>query len=91
MLPIIIETLVRKKAPDDSKIDRRLGLAEGAQERVFAVIAHVANVPILQSRFYTDAAGDIHDRERDFTIRARLEKAKAAFAQAQAVAIPSRF
>jgi hypothetical protein len=35
----------------------------------------LANVPILQSRFYTDAAGDIHDRERDFTIRARLERA----------------
>jgi hypothetical protein len=35
----------------------------------------LANVPILHSRGYTDAAGDIHDRERDFTIRARLEKA----------------
>jgi hypothetical protein len=34
----------------------------------------LANVPILHSRGYTDAAGDIHDRERDFTIRARLEK-----------------
>jgi len=35
----------------------------------------LANVPILHSRGYTDPAGDIHDRERDFTIRARLEKA----------------
>ncbi len=35
----------------------------------------LANVPILHSRAYTDSAGDIHDRERDFTIRARLEKA----------------
>ena len=34
----------------------------------------LANVPILHSRTYTDSAGDIHDRERDFTIRARLEK-----------------
>jgi hypothetical protein len=35
----------------------------------------LANVPILNSRAYTDAIGDIHDRHRDFTIRARLEKA----------------
>ena len=32
-------------------------------------------MPILHSRPYLDAAGDIHDRHRDFTIRARLEKA----------------
>jgi len=35
----------------------------------------LANVPILHSRSYTDAIGDIHDRHRDLTIRARLEKA----------------
>ena len=35
----------------------------------------LANVPILHSRGYTDAVGDIHDRHRDLTIRARLEKA----------------
>jgi hypothetical protein len=35
----------------------------------------LANVPILHTRPYTDAAGDIHDRHRDFAIRARLEKA----------------
>jgi hypothetical protein len=35
----------------------------------------LANVPILHSRPYTDAAGDIHDRHRDLTIRARLERA----------------
>ena len=35
----------------------------------------LANVPILHSRSYTDAVGDIHDRHRDLTIRARLEKA----------------
>ncbi len=34
----------------------------------------LANVPILHSRGYTDAIGDIHDRHRDLTIRARLEK-----------------
>lgn len=34
----------------------------------------LANVPILHSRPYTDAIGDIHDRHRDFTIRARLER-----------------
>lgn len=39
----------------------------------------LANVPILQSRSYNDAAGDIHDRHRDFTIRARLEKANGRF------------
>jgi Tannase-like family of unknown function (DUF6351) len=35
----------------------------------------LANVPILHSRPYTDAIGDIHDRHRDFTIRARLKRA----------------
>jgi hypothetical protein len=35
----------------------------------------LANVPILHTRSYTDAVGDIHSRERDFTIRARLERA----------------
>ena len=35
----------------------------------------LANVPILHSRPYTDGIGDIHDRHRDFAIRARLEKA----------------
>jgi hypothetical protein len=35
----------------------------------------LANVPILHSRGYTDAVGDIHDRHRDLTIRARLQKA----------------
>src|SRR5499426_593223 len=35
----------------------------------------LANVPILNSRGYTDAIGDIHDRHRDLTIRARLERA----------------
>lgn len=35
----------------------------------------LANVPILHARPYTDAIGDIHDRHRDLTIRARLERA----------------
>lgn len=35
----------------------------------------LGNVPILNYRGYTDAIGDIHDRHRDLTIRARLEKA----------------
>lgn len=35
----------------------------------------LASVPILHSRPYTDAISDIHDRHRDFTIRARLQKA----------------
>jgi hypothetical protein len=35
----------------------------------------LANVPIIFSRTYTDSRGDIHDRQRDFVIRARLEKA----------------
>jgi len=35
----------------------------------------LGNVPILNYRGYTDAMGDIHDRHRDLTIRARLEKA----------------
>jgi len=32
-------------------------------------------VPILLSRAYTDSRGDIHDRQRDFVVRARLQKA----------------
>lgn len=39
----------------------------------------LANVPILHSRPYTDAIGDIHDRHRDLTIRARLQKANGRF------------
>jgi hypothetical protein len=39
----------------------------------------LANVPILHSRPYADALGDIHDRQRDFTIRARLQKANGHF------------
>jgi len=35
----------------------------------------LANVPILHSRSYTDAVGDIHDRHRDLAIRARLQNA----------------
>jgi hypothetical protein len=35
----------------------------------------LATVPILHTRPYADQQGDIHDRQRDFTIRARLEKA----------------
>lgn len=35
----------------------------------------LAHVPILHSRPYTDSVGDIHDRHRDLTIRARLRKA----------------
>ncbi len=37
----------------------------------------LANVPILHSRAYTDSAGDIHDRERDFTIARALKKRMA--------------
>jgi hypothetical protein len=39
-----------------------------------------ANVPILNYRLYTDTTepGDIHDRHRDLTIRARLEKANGS-------------
>ena len=37
--------------------------------------AALANVPILMSRSYTDTRGDIHDRQRDFVVRARLERA----------------
>jgi len=39
----------------------------------------LANVPILHSRSYNDAAGDIHDRHRDLTIRARLQKTNGRF------------
>ena len=34
----------------------------------------LGTVPILHTRPYTDAIGDIHDRHRDFTIRARLQR-----------------
>lgn len=35
----------------------------------------LATVPILQSRGYTDANGDIHSHERDLVVRARLQRA----------------
>ena len=38
----------------------------------------LATVPILHTRPYADQRGDIHDRERDFTIRARLENSTRA-------------
>ena len=41
----------------------------------------LANVPILHSRGYTDAIGDIHDRHRDLTIRARLREGQRPFRQ----------
>jgi Tannase-like family of unknown function (DUF6351) len=37
--------------------------------------AGLGNVPIMMARTYNDARGDIHSRERDFVIRARLQKA----------------
>ena len=37
--------------------------------------AALGNVPILMSRGYLDNRGDIHDRQRDFVVRARLERA----------------
>ena len=37
--------------------------------------AALGNVPILMSRTYTDNRGDIHDRQRDFVVRARLQRA----------------
>ena len=39
----------------------------------------LATVPILHARGYTDAIGDIHDRHRDFTIRARLQRANGRY------------
>ncbi len=38
----------------------------------------LAGVPILHFRPYNDALGDIHDRFRDFQIRARLRKANGS-------------
>jgi hypothetical protein len=35
----------------------------------------LGNVPIIHSRAYSDNRSDIHSRERDLTIRARLQKA----------------
>jgi hypothetical protein len=37
--------------------------------------AALGQVPILMSRLYTDNRGDIHDRQRDFVVRARLQRA----------------
>ena len=37
--------------------------------------AALGNVPILMSRVYSDNRGDIHDRQRDFVVRARLQRA----------------
>ena len=37
--------------------------------------AALGNVPILMARTYLDNRGDIHDRQRDFVVRARLQRA----------------
>ncbi|MCW2783253.1 MAG: hypothetical protein JWR35_3702 [Marmoricola sp.] len=39
----------------------------------------LATVPILHSRTYNDAVGDIHSHERDLNVRARLLKANGRF------------
>jgi Tannase-like family of unknown function (DUF6351) len=36
-------------------------------------------VPLIMVRTYNDARGDIHSRERDFVIRARLQKANGRY------------
>lgn len=48
----------------------------------FNTFRHLDTVPILNYRGYTDTTtpGDIHDRHRDLTIRARLEKATGSSA-----------
>ena len=48
----------------------------------FNTYLHLDTVPIINYRGYTDTTtpGDIHDRHRDLTIRARLEKATGSSA-----------
>jgi hypothetical protein len=53
----------------------RLAYATG---RVFTG-AGLGALPILHIRPYADAAGDIHSRERDFAVRARLRKSNGHF------------
>jgi hypothetical protein len=50
----------------------RLAYATG---RLNSGAGGLATVPILHYRSYNDPRGDIHDRFRDFTVRARLRKA----------------
>ncbi len=49
---------------------------------LFNTFKHLDRVPMLHYRGYTDTTepGDIHDRHRDLTIRARLEKATGSSA-----------
>ena len=46
--------------------------------RVNQGMGSLASVPILHTRPYNDPLGDIHDRFRDFQIRARLRKANGS-------------
>lgn len=62
-------TAARETAPDDAF---RRAYRTG---RVNAGAGDLARIPILLENVYTDDAGDIHDRERVFEIRARIRKA----------------
>ena len=48
--PVIIAALVGEKTPNNGKIDGRLRLAKGAEQRVFAEVPHVADVSVLHIR-----------------------------------------
>ncbi len=50
----------------------RLAYAAG---RIDQAAGGLSSMPILHYRSYNDATGDIHTRERDFTMRERLRKA----------------
>jgi hypothetical protein len=64
---------------DGNMIDERTVATEEALERVYAT-GRVSQgggdqrtIPIIEINVYTDAAGDIHDRFRAFSLRDRLE------------------
>ena len=50
-------------------------IARPFERAYYAGSGGLGTVPMLHTRPYTDAIGDIHDRHRDFTIRARLKHA----------------
>jgi hypothetical protein len=67
-----IDGKVVAERTEGDPIALRAAYESGMQASYNAALAHV---PILMSRSYNDARGDIHDRQRDFVVRARLLKA----------------
>src|SRR5262245_2663685 len=68
-----------KPRPERSAADPEGTRLQYSTGRLDSGAGGLATTPILHFRSYNDAAGDIHDRFRDFSVRERLRKANGRF------------